>query len=101
MQRKEKILEIIKNLDDNTRDLLLPLVDQLVDLEIRLTELSKEPFISFHPNNRAVQKKTTAAILYKELSSSYHEKLRIFLSQLNKTDDTAVAELEKMLEKYQ
>lgn len=100
MQRKQTILEIIEKLDEDSRELLLPLVDQIVDLEKRLEELSREPFISYHPQNRAVQKKTTAAILYKELSSGYHEKLRIILSQLNKTDTDAADELRKLLEKY-
>lgn len=70
MERREKLIEYLCKYDEDEQ-LLVPLVDELLFLEGRLTELKKLPFIKIHPDNPALQKSTPAAKQYRELLQQY------------------------------
>ena len=61
--------ELIKIVDDGV--LFSQLIDEIIFLENRLTELKKLPFINVNPNNKAQQKATPASRQYKELLQQY------------------------------
>ena len=100
MEQKAKYLKIIENIDADKCDLVVRLIDEIVFLEDRMTELKKLPFISVSPKNPALQKQTAAAKQYKECSQSYMNGIRILISVVSKADTNAADELMKKLEEF-
>lgn len=68
MDRKDELLSIIP---EDTKPMVREVVDEIVFLEDRLTELKKLPFISVNPKNATQQRNTPAAKLYKEFLQQY------------------------------
>lgn len=100
MSRREEFKEIFKDIDENERKLIQPLIDEVIFLEVQMQDLKQYPFISVNPKNPAQQKKTESAKLYKECSQSYMNAIRILCSLLHKVDGTAEDELLKKLEEF-
>ena len=100
MQRKEKLLEIIKNVDADRRELVDRLIDEMIFLEEQMTDLKQYPFISVHPDNKAATKQTAAAIQYKRWHESYANDVRILLSLVKTVDSSAEDDLMELLDKY-
>ena len=98
--RKSTLKEIFADIDPGERELIDNLVDEVVYLEERMTQLKAMPFIAVHPRNPAIQRTTAAARQYKECSQSYMNAIRILLSILNKAETTAQDELLKKLEEF-
>lgn len=101
MDRREQLDKIFENVEDDKKQLVDRLLDEVVFLENKMTELKSMPFINVHPKNPALQKTTPAAKLYKECSQSYMNAIRILSGILNKVETTAQDELMKMLEDYE
>lgn len=100
MTRKETLEDIFKDIEPNEKKLIDPLIDEVIFLEEQMISLKKLPFISIHPKNNALQKKTEAAKLYKECTQSYMNAIRILCSILHKVESTAQDELLKRLEEF-
>lgn len=100
MTRLEELNDIFRDVDDGQRKLIQPLIVEVVDLEERMRDLKKLPFIAVHPQNNSLQKMTPAAKLYKECSQSYMNAIRILCSVLNKVETTAQDELLRKLEEF-
>lgn len=100
MTRREELNEIFRDVDDNERQLIAKLLDEVVFLEGQMCELRKMPFIRVHPNNPAMQKPTVAAKQYKECTQSYMNAIRILCGILHKVDSSAQDELLKRLEEF-
>lgn len=83
MTRREELDEIFKDTDENKKKLIKPLLDNIVFLEERMSELKKHPFIQVHPKDPSRQRSTPASKLYKECSQSYMNAVRILYSMLN------------------
>lgn len=91
---------IFADVDKNEKKLINPLLDEVVYLEEKMTELKKLPFIDVHPQKPTKQKSTPAAKLYKECSQSYMNAIRILHSVLAKLEVSAQDELMKRLEEF-
>lgn len=78
MDRKTELLSLLK---DGSQDELKArqLIDELVFLEQRMTELKQYPFIAVNPKNPAQQKPTAASRQYKEFLQQYNNSLRLLL----------------------
>ena len=78
MDRKTELLSLLK---DGTQDELKArqLIDELVFIEERMTELKQYPFIAVNPKNPAQQKPTAASRQYKEFLQQYNNSLRLLL----------------------
>ncbi len=100
MDRRKQLDEIFQNVDDDQKQLINRLLDEVVFLEEKMTELKKLPFVNIHPKNPAMQKITPAAKLYKECTQSYMNAIRILSSILHKIESSAQDELMKMLEEF-
>ena len=100
MTRREKLTKIFENIDENEREIINPLIDEVVYLENRMTELKQYPFLSVHPKNPHLQKQTAAAKQYKECSQSYMNAIRILCGVLHKANTSAEDELLKRLEEF-
>lgn len=78
MDRKKELLSLLK---DGTQDELKArqLIDEVVFLEQRMSELKQYPFIAVNPKNPAQQKPTAASRQYKEFLQQYNNCLRLLL----------------------
>ena len=68
MDRRSELINLIP---EESKDLVTDIVDQIVFLELKLTELKKLPFIQVHPSDPSVQRSTPAAKQYKEFLQQY------------------------------
>lgn len=82
MDRSERLKEIFQNVDKNKRDVIEPLLDDVVFIEERLRELRKLPMIRVHPKNPARQETTPAGKQYKEYMQSYLNALKVLQKTL-------------------
>lgn len=83
MSRKEELLKTFEQIED-TKGIILPMIDDVVFLEEQLQELRKLPFMKVNPNNPAQQKPTAAAKQYKELLQQYNNCIKILTGILRK-----------------
>lgn len=83
MSRKEELMEIFANVED-TKGIILPLIDDVVFLEEQLQELRKLPFIRVSKQDPSLQKATPAAKQYKELLQQYNNCIKILTGIIRK-----------------
>ena len=83
MDRKQELLKVFDQVED-TKGIILPMIDDVVFLEEQLKELRKLPFIKVHPQYPDIQKPTAAAKQYKELLQQYNNCIKILTSILRK-----------------
>lgn len=83
MNRKEELLKLFDQIED-TKGIILPLIDDVVFLEQQLDQLRKLPFMKVNPNNPMQQKSTPAAKQYKELLQQYNNCIKILTGILRK-----------------
>ena len=77
MTRCEELLAL---LPDDSKELVSDVVDEVVFLEERLTELKLLPFIQVHPQDKTKQRSTPAAKQYKEFLQQYINCIKVIES---------------------
>ena len=97
MDRKAELEKLCEGLDDAAKTATVQLLDEIVFLEARITELRQYPFISVNPKNPAQQKPTAAAKQYKELLQQYNNCIKILLGVLGKSETEEVSPLREYL----
>ena len=100
-KRREQLNEIFKNVDESQKQLIDPLLDELVRLEDEIAELRKLPQLRVHPNNPSIQKLTPAARLLKMELQSYMNAVRILSGILRKIESTTQDELLEALKQFE
>ncbi len=88
MNRKEELENIFKDIDENEKKLVTPLIEKVLYWENQMNELEKLPFIVVNPKNSSMQKTTPASKLHKEISQSYMNAIRILCSLIRKDDNS-------------
>jgi len=83
MTRKEELLKVFDQVEE-TKEIILPMIDDVVFLEDQLRDLRKLPFIKVHPEYPDIQKPTAAAKQYKELLQQYNNCIKILAWILRK-----------------
>ena len=83
LNRKDELLNVFNKIED-TKDIILPMIDDVVFLEEQLKDLRKLPFLRVNPDNPSQQKPTPAAKLYKELLQQYNNCIKILTGILRK-----------------
>ncbi len=68
MSRRDELIELVP---EESLELVTSVIDDVVFLEERLTELKKLPFIEVNPKNPMKQRSTPASKLYKEFLQQY------------------------------
>lgn len=68
MSRRDELLQVVP---EESMDLVKSVIDDVVFLEERLTELKRLPFIQVHPQDASKQRSTPAAKQYKEFLQQY------------------------------
>lgn len=100
-KRRDQLNEIFKNVDEAQKQLIDPLLDELVRLEVEIAELRKLPQLRVHPNNPSIQKLTPAARLLKMELQSYMNAVRILSGILRKIESTTQDELLDALKQFE
>lgn len=77
MSRRDEIIALIP---EESLQLLTDVVDEVVFLEDKLTELKKLPFIQVHPSDSSVQRNTPAGKQYKEFLQQYINCIKVIES---------------------
>ena len=83
MTRKEELLKVFEQVED-TKGIIMPMIDDVVFLEDQLRELRKLPFLRINPQDPSMQKPTPAAKQYKELLQQYNNCVKILTSVVRK-----------------
>ncbi len=100
VNRKNQIYSLFEHIDEDEKELIGPLIEQVLFLEQRMSELQKLPFLKINPENPMMQKVTPAAKLYKECMQSYMNAIRILLNTLRKVESSAADELLEHLKEF-
>ena len=77
MNRRDELLQLIP---EDSHQLVVDVVEQLVFLESQMDELRKLPFIEIHPKNPMKQRSTPAAKMYKEFFQQYSNGVKLLES---------------------
>ena len=99
MERKQELNELFKDIDQNQRKLVDRLVDEVIYIENELTELKKLPFIRVHPKDKSRQEITPSGKLYKDMTATYMNAIRILCSLLNKVEGDDYDPVAEFMEK--
>lgn len=83
MSRKTELLKVFEQVEDS-KEVIIPLIDDVVFLEEQLQELRKLPFLRVNPKDPSIQKATPAAKQYKELLQQYNNCIKILTGVLRK-----------------
>jgi len=97
MTRKEELLHIFDQIED-TKGVIIPMIDDVVFLEEQLKHLRTLPFIRVNPSDPSMQKPTPAAKQYKELLQQYNNCLKILTGILRKDTPEETSPLRAFLE---
>lgn len=98
--RYEILEEMIKQVDNNQFELLQPAIEILADLEERLSELRKLPFISVNPKNKNQQRTNPAGKQYKEFLQSYCNVMKIIQRAVQNIDSEESDGLQEFLDQW-
>lgn len=82
--RTRKLRNCFKGVDEEVMNIIDPMIDDVVFLENKLSELKELPFINVNPKNIMQQKATPASKMYKEFLQQYNNCIKIMCGVLNK-----------------
>lgn len=82
--RKQKLIDIFKNVEESKQELVSNLIEEVIFLEEQLRALKKLPFIKVHPEFSDIQKGTAAQKQYKEFMQSYINAVKVLSSTLSR-----------------
>lgn len=92
MDRKEELLQACADVDETEKTATVKIIDEMLFMEERLTELKTQPFLAVNPRNPMQQRQTAAAKQYKELLQQYTNCVKILIKLVQKNNDTGDAE---------
>lgn len=96
MSRKEQLLNLI----NVNKELVTPLIDDILFMESQLQSYRELPQINVNPNNPAQQKATPAAKLYKETLQQYTNCIKVLAQCTGQELDDAESPLRKWAKRY-
>lgn len=83
-ERKNELLNIFANINDDKKKLAIKLIDELCFLEDKIEEVKKTSFYRAKPNGELIA--TNGLKIYKELSNQYNLDIKTLSSFLKATD---------------
>lgn len=98
--RETKLRKIIDGIPEDKREVVEPLVDEIIFLEGRLRELRRLPMIRIHPKNPERQEATPASKQYKEFMQSYINAIKVIQRSLYLSGETGESDLIKALKEF-
>lgn len=101
IERYKELKTICESLDDNSKNVVDPLLQDIAFMENKLRVLRELPHIRVHPKYPERQEVTPAGKQYKETLQSYINAIKVVMSALNKIESSAADELLAKLEEFQ
>lgn len=101
MQRLEQLKEILQKVDKEKREVVEPLLIEIVFMEDRLRELRKLPMIRIHPKDKTRQETTAAGKQYKETMQAYLNAVKVLMNALYREESGAADELMEKLKEFE
>lgn len=101
MERIEKLRKIFNSVDEDKREVIAPLLEDVIFLEERLAELRKLPMLRVHPKNPARQEVTPAGKQYKEYMQSYLNAIKVLQTALYRASENEESPLVKALREFE
>ena len=101
MPRADKLKKIFEGVDEGKREVIAPLLDDVIFIEERLAELRKLPMIRVHPKNPARQEVTPAGKQYKEYMQSYLNAIKVLQTTLYRAGESGESPLLKALREFE
>jgi len=94
--RKEELLKVFEGADEQ-KDIVYPLIDEIVFLEEQLEDLRELPMIIINKNNPSQQKPTTASRQYKDFLQQYNNCIKTLAGILRKSQSEEESPLREFL----
>ena len=94
-------MKALDGMDEGTRELIIPMIDDYIFVQKRLDELKKFPPIETHPKNPSKQRRTAAGMHCKEylqLKSNIFKSLCMMLKRIETETDSPLREYLKSIE---
>ena len=101
MSRYETLVAIFDTIEENKKEVIKPLLTEVVFMEQRLNELRALPHIRIHPKNKSSQEITPAGKQYKETMQAYLNAVKVLLTALYRVDSSAADELLEKLKEFE
>ena len=101
MERLEELKQIFEKIDENKRAVIVPLLNDIVFLENRLSDLRKLPMIRVSQKNPARQEVTPAGKQYKEYMQSYLNAIKVLQKTLYIEGESGESPLMKALKEFE
>lgn len=101
MERLQQLQEIFSCIDDDKKQVIEPLLSDVVYMEGRLAELKQLPHIRVDKKNPQRQEATSAFRQWKDMQQQYLNALKVLMSALYKVESDAADELMKKLSEFE
>lgn len=101
MARLEQLQEIFSSIDDDKKQVIEPLLSDVVYMEERLAELKKLPHIRVDKNNPQRQEATAAFKQWKDMQQQYLNALKVLMTALYRVESDAADELMRKLSEFE
>ena len=101
MSRVEQLQKIFNGIDDDKKQVIEPLIADVVYMEERLVELKALPHIRVDKKNPMRQEATPAFKQWKELQQQYLNAIKILLTALYRVESSAADELMQKLAEFE
>lgn len=95
-ERKQELLKVFEGADEQ-KDIVYPLIDEIVFLEEQLEDLRQLPMIIINKNNPSQQKPTTASRQYKDFLQQYNNCIKTLSGILRKSQGEEESPLREFL----
>ena len=100
-ERLETLQKIFDGIDDDKKQVIEPLLHDVVYMEERLAELKALPHIRVDKRNPLRQEATPAFKQWKELQQQYLNAIKVLMSALYKVESDAADELMRKLSEFE
>ena len=101
MSRYETLVAIFDTIEENKKEVIQPILTEVVFMEQRLDELRALPHIRIHPKDKSRQEITPAGKQYKETMQAYLNAVKVLLTALYRVDSSAADELLEKLKEFE
>ena len=101
MGRLEQLQEIFSSIDDDKKQVIEPLLSDVVYMEERISYLKTLPHIRVHSSDPARQEVTPAFKQWKDMQQQYLNALKVLMTALYRVESDAADELMKKLSEFE
>ena len=101
MTRFEQLQEIFSSIDDDKKQVIEPLLSDVVYMEERLAALKALPHIRVDKKNPMRQETTPAFKQWKDMQQQYLNALKVLMTALYRVESDAADELMRKLSEFE